>query len=222
MRIAADGDGSCSASKRTGQAARIDGYGGVPGWNAGIARDLGLTSGVGAPIITEGRVWGAITVLGSGAPLPANAEARLGMFAKLVAMAIANAQAQTAATTLADEQAALRRVAELVARGVTPEEVFAAVATEASRLLDGEADDARRGSKASTNSSSRRPVADPRRSAHGSRLATRRFRTGSGARIASCASTTTPSSETPSSRPSSASRRRSPRRSRCKARCGEC
>jgi signal transduction histidine kinase len=139
MRIAAEGDGVVQRVERTGQAARVDAYGGVPGWNAGIARDLGLTSGVGAPIITDGRVWGAITVLGSGAPLPANAEARLGMFAKLIAMAIANAQAQSAATALADEQAALRRVAELVARGVTPADVFAAVATEASRLLGGEA-----------------------------------------------------------------------------------
>jgi len=139
MRIAAEGDGVVQRVQHTAQAARVDSYGGVPGWNAGIARDLGLTSGVGAPIITEGRVWGAITVLGSGAPLPANAEERLGMFAKLVAMAIANTQAQTNATALADEQAALRRVAELVARDVTPEEVFAAVATEASKLLDGQA-----------------------------------------------------------------------------------
>ena len=37
---------------------------------------------------------------------------------------------------LAEEQAALRRVAELVARGVEPQEVFGAVAIEASRLLD--------------------------------------------------------------------------------------
>jgi GAF domain-containing protein len=139
MRIAAQGDGVVQRVQRTGRAARVDGYSGVPGWNAGIARDLGLASGVGAPIITEGRVWGAITVLASGGPLPANAEERLGMFAKLVAMAIANAQAQTNATTLADEQTALVRVAELVARGVTPEQVFATVATEASRLLGGEA-----------------------------------------------------------------------------------
>ncbi len=139
MRIAAEGDGVVQRVQRTGHAARVDSYGGVPGWNAGIARDLGLTSGVGAPIITEGQVWGVITVLGSQAPLPASAEARLGMFARLVAMAIANAQAQTNATALAEEQAALLRVAELVARGVTPEEVFAAVATEASRLLEGEA-----------------------------------------------------------------------------------
>jgi GAF domain-containing protein len=36
---------------------------------------------------------------------------------------------------LADEQAALRRVATLVARGVRPEEVFAAVTEEAGRVL---------------------------------------------------------------------------------------
>jgi signal transduction histidine kinase len=139
MRIAAEGDGVVQRVRRTGRAARVDGYSDVPGWNAGIARDLGLTSGVGAPIITEGQVWGAITVVASGGPLPASAEARLEMFAKLVAVAIANAQAQTAAATLAEEHAALRRVAELVARGVAPQDVFAAVATEASGLLGGEA-----------------------------------------------------------------------------------
>ena len=36
---------------------------------------------------------------------------------------------------LAHEQAALRRVATLVARGVPPEEVFGAVTEEAGRLL---------------------------------------------------------------------------------------
>ncbi|MDT4997097.1 MAG: hypothetical protein QOD45_1165, partial [Pseudonocardiales bacterium] len=36
---------------------------------------------------------------------------------------------------LADEQAALRRVATLVARGVPPEQVFAAVIEEAGQLL---------------------------------------------------------------------------------------
>jgi hypothetical protein len=36
---------------------------------------------------------------------------------------------------LAEEQAALRRVATLVARGVPPEELFAAVTEEAGRLL---------------------------------------------------------------------------------------
>ena len=37
---------------------------------------------------------------------------------------------------LAEEQAALRRVATLVARGTSPEEVYAAVTEEAGRVLD--------------------------------------------------------------------------------------
>ena len=34
MRIAADGDGVVQRVQRTGQAARIDSYSDVPGWNA--------------------------------------------------------------------------------------------------------------------------------------------------------------------------------------------
>jgi PAS domain S-box-containing protein len=44
-------------------------------------------------------------------------------------------QAETELARLAGEQAALRRVATLVARGVPPEEVFAAVTEQAGRLL---------------------------------------------------------------------------------------
>ena len=135
MRLSEDGDGMVQRVRRSARAERIDSYEGVPGSNATTARALGLTSGVGAPIITEGRVWGAITVLGSGPPLPASAEDRLGMFANLVAMAIANAQVRANLAALADDQAALRRVAERVARGAVPQEIFAVVATEASQLL---------------------------------------------------------------------------------------
>ena len=125
--------------RRSARAERIDGYDGVPGSNAATARALGLSSGVGAPIIAEGRVWGAITVLGAGPPLPVSAEDRLEMFARLVATAIAGSQARADLAALADDQAALRRVAELVARGAPAHEIFAAVATEASRLLGGRA-----------------------------------------------------------------------------------
>src|SRR6201993_755314 len=45
------------------------------------------------------------------------------------------ATSETARGKLADEQAALRRVATLVSRGATPEEVFAAVAREMRNLL---------------------------------------------------------------------------------------
>jgi GAF domain-containing protein len=53
----------------------------------------------------------------------------------MVATAIADAQARVELRGFAEEQAALRRVATLVARAAPPEEVFGAVAEEAGRLL---------------------------------------------------------------------------------------
>jgi signal transduction histidine kinase len=58
-------------------------------------------------------------------------------FTELVAAALAGAHRQAALQDMADRDAALRRVAELVARGAAPGAVFDAVAVEASRLLDG-------------------------------------------------------------------------------------
>jgi len=67
---------------------------------------------------------------------------RIGDFSDLVATAIANAatRAELQASrdklqVLAEQQAALRRVAMLVARGVSPSEVFSAVAAELARCL---------------------------------------------------------------------------------------
>jgi GAF domain-containing protein len=71
---------------------------------------------VGAPISVEGRLWGVIVVGStSEAFLPADAEARLAGFAELVATAVANTQARVELRGFAEEQAALRRVATLVA-----------------------------------------------------------------------------------------------------------
>jgi signal transduction histidine kinase len=53
-----------------------------------------------------------------------------------VATAIANTESRAALARLAEEQAALRRVATLVARATPPEEVFAAVAGEVGGLLE--------------------------------------------------------------------------------------
>jgi signal transduction histidine kinase len=90
---------------------------------------------VGVPIRVEGRLWGAMVVaLTRGGLLPADAEARLAGFTELVATAIANTQARMELQGSADEQAALRRVATLVARAAPPEEVLAAVTDEAGRL----------------------------------------------------------------------------------------
>ena len=65
-----------------------------------------------------------------------DAESRLAAFTELVATAVSNTASQEELARLADEQAALRRVATLVARGVPPPEVFAAVAREVGLLLD--------------------------------------------------------------------------------------
>src|SRR5204862_5593693 len=64
-----------------------------------------------------------------------NTEARLADFTDLVATAIANADSRAAIARLADEQAALRRVATLVARGVRPADIFSAVSEEVQRLF---------------------------------------------------------------------------------------
>jgi len=55
---------------------------------------------------------------------------------ELIATAIANAESRAEIERLADEQAALRRVATLVARGAQPAEIFSAVTGEVGRLFD--------------------------------------------------------------------------------------
>jgi signal transduction histidine kinase len=123
---------------RTGRPARLDAYAAdVTGsiGNTG-ARDWGFRSSVGVPISVEGRPWGLILVAYTrDQQLPADTEARLASFTELVATAIANAESRTALARLAEEQAALRRVATLVAHGATPEQVFAAVTDEFARLV---------------------------------------------------------------------------------------
>jgi signal transduction histidine kinase len=119
----------------TGRPARIDSYADASGPVAVNAREKGVRSSVATPIIVEGRLWG---VVGAGSseeqPLPGETEERLASFTELLATAIANAESRAALARLAEEQAALRRVATLVARGAAPEEVFAAVTEEFARL----------------------------------------------------------------------------------------
>ena len=97
---------------------------------------LGVTSLVAAPIVVSGHIWGAVVVSLTGElQFPANAEERLGQFAALVAVALANAQAREELATLADEQAALSRVAVAVATEAHPERLFNAVSEEIGRLF---------------------------------------------------------------------------------------
>jgi signal transduction histidine kinase len=120
----------------TARPGRIESYDDATGEGSEVARSHGLRSAVGAPILVEGRLWGLV-IAGTtvGEPLPPDAEDRLAGFTELVATAISNTQAQSDLTSLAEQQAALRRVATLVAQRVTPEVVFRAVAEEAGGLL---------------------------------------------------------------------------------------
>ena len=121
----------------TGRPARVDGYADASGPLGAFAAERGVRSAAGTPVIVEGRLWGLVVVGSRSAekPLPADAEARLASFTELVATAIANAESRAALAGLAEDQAALRRVATLVARGAAPEELFAAVTGEAGQLL---------------------------------------------------------------------------------------
>jgi GAF domain-containing protein len=121
---------------RTAQAARIDDYNTLQGEIARNARAAGFQSAIGAPVTVEGRLWGAIIAISTDpVPIPERSETRLGQFTELVATAVANAESRDALARLADEQAALRRVATLVAEGVEPAAVFSAVGEEIGRLL---------------------------------------------------------------------------------------
>jgi signal transduction histidine kinase len=92
-------EGECVAAKvfRSGRATRTRYENAAAGSAAARLRELGLRSAVGAPIVVDGRVWGA-AIVGSARPesLPPDTEARISDFADLVATAIA------AATTRAE------------------------------------------------------------------------------------------------------------------------
>jgi signal transduction histidine kinase len=125
---------------RTGQAARIDDYRDIPGGEPYLSEGLG--SAVAMPIHVNGRLWGMIAVGPGQGPLPRDAEQRMTEFTDLVATSVANAQNRGSLQASHDElarllreQAALRRVATLVARGIRPVEIFWAVSEEVRCLI---------------------------------------------------------------------------------------
>ena len=94
-RLNLEGDNVAGMILRTGRVARMNSHDNAKGSAAALIRDLGLHSGVGAPIVVDGRLWGA-AIVGSSRPEPPapDTEARLADFAELVATAIANAEAR--------------------------------------------------------------------------------------------------------------------------------
>ncbi len=135
-RVPLEGDNIIGRVFRTQQPARIDDYGQASGLVAENVRSIGVRAAVGVPVLVGGRLWGVMAVGSSGQePLPADTEVRIGAFTELMATAIANSDARAEIERLAGEQAALRHVATLVARGAETGEVFAAVAREVAEVM---------------------------------------------------------------------------------------
>jgi signal transduction histidine kinase len=135
-RLPLDGDSVVATVLRQGRPSRIDDYSAVTGTFSERARAVGVRSAVGCPIVVGGRTWGAMAVASYAAePFPAETESRIAQFSDLVATAIANADARAEVRRLAEEQAALGRVATLAADGASPAAVFDAVAAEMEELL---------------------------------------------------------------------------------------
>ncbi|WVK78812.1 histidine kinase [Dactylosporangium sp. AC04546] len=80
-------------------AARLPSYEHAVGPNAESARNAGIRSAVGVPILVEGGVWGVAVVASTTSdPLPADTETRMSDFTELVATAIANAESHAELT----------------------------------------------------------------------------------------------------------------------------
>jgi signal transduction histidine kinase len=77
---------------QTGLSARIDDFSAATDPIGVAAREAGMKSAVGSPIVVEGHLWGVMTATSTEGPLPPGTEARLASFTELVATAIANAE----------------------------------------------------------------------------------------------------------------------------------
>ena len=135
-RLTLDGESVIARVLREGRPHRIDDFSRLAGSVAERARELGMRSAVGCPIVVGSRTWGAMTVATFGAePFAPETESRIARFGDLVATAIANAEARAEVERLAHEQAALRRVATLVAQGTPSDTLFRAVCDEVEAVV---------------------------------------------------------------------------------------
>jgi len=74
---------------------RVDSFAEAAGPIADEARQLGIRSSVGCPIVVEGQLWGVIAASSrTDVPFPAETESQMAEFTELVATAIANAESQ--------------------------------------------------------------------------------------------------------------------------------
>jgi signal transduction histidine kinase len=93
-RFPLDGPSIARGVKETGGPVRVDSFGQDAGAIAREARTVGIRSSVGCPIVVDGRLWGVIAAsTRSEEPFPPDTEAQIDRFTKLVATAVANAEA---------------------------------------------------------------------------------------------------------------------------------
>jgi signal transduction histidine kinase len=132
-----DGRGLLGRILQTGRAVRIEDFKEAGGAVSAQMKTIGVRSGVAGPIVLGDQIWGALSAAWpEGAEIPDGAEDRIAAFAELVSYAIDNAETREDLRRLADEQAALRRIATLVAEGADAHAVFDAVCEETGRLFD--------------------------------------------------------------------------------------
>ncbi|GAB3845298.1 hypothetical protein GCM10027610_061270 [Dactylosporangium cerinum] len=94
-------DDNCLSGRirRTGRPAAASYDNAAAGTTAAVLRALGIRSGVGVPVVVEGRLWGAAVVSTTKTtPITAAVRARLADFTELVAAAIANADSRAQLT----------------------------------------------------------------------------------------------------------------------------
>jgi signal transduction histidine kinase len=85
--------------QRTGRPAQVPDYQAAGGEVSVWAGEHRIRSGVGSPIVVEGRLWGVIIAFsGAVGPRPEGSEERLLAFTELVAMAIANTESRAELT----------------------------------------------------------------------------------------------------------------------------
>jgi signal transduction histidine kinase len=132
-----DGPSVMATVLETGSPARMDDYSGLGGTIARRMRELGVRSVCGVPILVDGAIWGELGVSADDDRLlPQDTTARLTIFTELVAGVVSSAASRERLARLADHQTSLRRVATLVAEDAPAAELFAAVTTEVTRVLD--------------------------------------------------------------------------------------
>jgi signal transduction histidine kinase len=94
-RITLEGVSIAAQVLETRGPVRVDSFAGASGPIADEARELGIRSSVGCPIIVAGRLWGVIAASStSDVPFPADTESQMAEFTALVATAIANGESQ--------------------------------------------------------------------------------------------------------------------------------